>query len=441
MKAMTMTRDSWQLALIVALVALPFSDAWAADLTKADPAAIARWQDMRFGMFIHWGPVSITAKEISHSRGSTELPIEKYDALYKEFNPVKFNADEWAATARAAGMKYMVLTAKHHDGFCLWDTKCTDYNIMRSPFSRDVTKELSAACHRAGLAFGVYYSVCDWHHPDFPRTGEKGKVVRETSDLDRYTVYLKAQITELLQGYGPILTLWFDHAQVFGGDRGQVVINLARSLQPDILVNNRSMARGDFDTPQQKVGIFNLERPWESCMTITTSGGWSWRGEKDGAKPLADCLAMLVRCAGADGNMLLNVGPRPDGLIDPKQVSRLAEIGDWLAKYGDAIYGTRGGPYLPTQNIASTRKGNTIYLHITAWPEDTCKLPALAAKIRKSSLLTGGAVNVRQTADGLEIAVPKSDRQAMDTIVVLELDMPAIQIGPITVKDERISPK
>ena len=422
------------LLALAALVPCICSTAAAAEPEKpARPKAIEAWKDLRFGMFIHWGPASITAKEISHARGSTELPIERYDALYKEFNPVEFNADQWVAVAKAAGMKYMVLTAKHHDGFCLWDTKLTDYNIMQSPFRRDIVKELSAACQRAGMAFGVYYSVCDWHHPDFPRTGEKGKVTREKSDLDRYTVYLKGQITELLQGYGPLVTLWFDHAQVFGSTRGQEVIDLARSLQPDILANNRSNARGDFDTPQQKLGAFNLERPWESCMTI--SGGWSWRGEKSGVKSLADCIAMLVGCAGGDGNMLLNVGPRPDGLIEPKQVARLAEIGDWLAKYGEAIYGTRGGPYKPAKHVVSTRKGNTIYLHITDWPQETLKLPPLPATIRKSSVLTGGAVNVRQTADGLEIAVPKSDRQAMDTIVALELDTPAIAIAPISVQE------
>jgi alpha-L-fucosidase len=402
--------------------------------TPARAEAIEAWKDLRFGMFIHWGPSSVAASEISNSRGTTELPIDKYDALYKEFNPVEFNADQWVAVAKAAGMKYMVLTAKHHDGFCLWDTKLIDYNVMQSPFRRDIVKELSAACHRAGMAFGVYYSVCDWHHPDFPRTGFKGTVVREISDIDRYTEYLRAQITELLQGYGPLVTLWYDHAQVFGRSRGQSAINLARSLQPDILVNNRSMAPGDFDTPQQKLGAFNLERPWEACMTLGV--GWSWRGEKSSAKPLAECLAMLVGCAGGDGNMLLNIGPGPDGQIDPKQVARLEEIGDWLAKYGESIYGTRGGPYKPAKHVASTRKDNTIYLHITGWPQDTLKLPPLPATVRKSSVLTGGAVTVRQTTDGLEIAVPESDRQVMDTIVVLELETPALQIEPISVEDE-----
>src|SRR6478752_6454191 len=144
----------------------------------AQPAAITKWQDARFGMFIHWGPVSLKGTEIGWSRGA-QVPVEEYDNLYKQFNPTKFNADEWVAIAKAAGMKYIVLTAKHHDGFCLWDTKQTDYNIMNTPFHRDVVKELSAACKKAGIAFGTYYSTCDWHHPDFPLTSPGGKKVRE----------------------------------------------------------------------------------------------------------------------------------------------------------------------------------------------------------------------------------------------------------------------
>jgi len=168
-------------------------------------------------------------------------------------------------------------------------------------------------------------------------------------------------------------------------------------------------------------------------MTISAHNAWAWGGAKDGVKPLAPCLLMLIRGAGGDGNVLLNVGPRPDGMIDPEQASRLKEIGDWLAKYGESIYATRGGPYKPSKQIVSTRKGNTVYLHILAWPEETLKLPPLAAKITKSSVLTGGDVTVNQTDAALEITVPAASRQAIDTIVALELDKPAIEIAPISV--------
>ena len=398
---------------------------------RPDPAAMKRWQDMRFGMFIHWGPVSLTGQEIGWSRGA-QTPIEKYDSLYKEFNPVKFNADEWAGLAKAAGMKYVVLTTKHHDGFCLFDTKETDYNIMNSPFKRNVTKELAEACRKQGIAFGTYYSTCDWHHPDFPLTSPGGKVRREKSDLDSYNRYLLAQIRELITTCGPLLTIWNDVPQEFKG-RGVNTIKMVRELQPDILINNRTGDGGDYDTPEQRIGGFNMARPWESCMTLSAHNHWAWGGKDDGVKPLAPCLLMLIRGAGGDGNVLLNVGPTPLGEIAPEQAGRLREMGAWLAKYGESIYGTRGGPYKPTKSAVSTRTGNTVYVHITAWPEATLKLPPLGAKIVKSRALTGGEATVNQTEAGVEISVPASSRQEIDTIVALELDRPALGIEPIGV--------
>jgi len=398
---------------------------------KPNPAALQRWQEMRFGMFIHWGPVSLTGHEIGWSRGA-QTPIEKYDNLYKEFNPVKFNADEWASIAKAAGMKYVVLTTKHHDGFCLFATKQTDYNIMNSPFHRDATKELADACRKQGIAFGTYYSVCDWHHPDFPLTSPGGKVQREKFDLDAYNRYLLAQIKELVTNCGPLITLWNDVPQMFKG-RGSNTIQMVRALQPDILVNNRTGDGGDYDTPEQRIGGFNLERPWESCMTISAHNHWAWGGANDGVKPLSACLHMLIRGAGGGGNVLLNVGPRPDGLIDPEQVARLKEIGAWLAKYGESIYGTRGGPYKPAQHVATTRKDNKVFVHILAWPEETLKLPPLPAKIIKAS------ARFEQTGTALTITVPAADRQPIDTIVTLELDRPAIAIAPITVAAESLT--
>jgi alpha-L-fucosidase len=398
---------------------------------KPNPAALRHWQEMRFGMFIHWGPVSLTGREIGWSRG-TETPVEEYDNLYKRFNPTKFNADQWVAIAKSAGMKYIVLTTKHHDGFCLWDTKYTDYNIMHSPFKRDVVKELSDACKRQGIAFGTYYSTCDWHHPDFPLTSPGGTTKREKSDLDAYNRYLLGQVEELITKYGPLVTIWSDVPQMFQG-RGVKTIKLARTLQPSILMNNRTGDGGDYDTPEQEVGAFRMNRPWESCMTISAHDQWAWGGPKDGVKSLADCLHMLIRCAGGDGNMLLNIGPEPTGAIEDCQVNRLKQIGAWTARYGESIYGTRGGPYKPNKHLACTRKGDVVYLHVLAWPDEALRLPPLPAKIVESRLLTGGDVKVSQTDDGIEFSVPKADRQPIDTIVVLRLDKPAIDIAPIAV--------
>ena len=423
------------LALFTALLLTSLTTLHAADAEqpwmKPDAGAVKNWQDMRFGMFIHWGPVSLTHREISWSRGA-QTPVEEYDNLYQKFNPVKFNADEWAGIAKAAGMKYVVLTTKQHDGFCLFDTKETDYNIMHSPFHRDVTKELAEACRKQGLAFGAYYSVCDWHHPDFPLTSPGGKVKREKSNIDAYNRYLLAQLRELITNYGPLVTIWNDVPQEFKG-RGVNTIKLVRELQPDILINNRTGDGGDYDTPEQYVGSFNLERPWESCMTISAHNAWAWGGPDDGVKPLSACLLMLIRAAGGDGNVLLNVGPTPDGVIEQCQVDRLKEIGAWLAKYGDSVYGTRGGPYKPTKSVAATRKGNVIFIHVTGWPAETLKLPPLNTKIVKSRVLTGGVATVNQTEAGIEISVPAASRQEIDTIIALELGRPAMEISPISV--------
>jgi alpha-L-fucosidase len=396
--------------------------------TPVSPVAINRWQDARFGMFIHWGPVSIKGTEIGWSRGDG-IPIQEYDNLYKQFNPVEFNADEWVATAKAAGMRYMILTAKHHDGFCLWDTKQTDHNIMNTPFKRDVVKELAAACNKGGIAFGTYYSTCDWHHPDFPLTSPGGGIARKSSNLDAYTEYLKSQTKELLTNYGPFIAMWYDVPQCFDATRGQSVINLARSIQPEIVINNRTGARGDFDTPEQKVGEFQIDRPWESCMTIGTQ--WSWK-PNDKIKSLEECLHALIRTNGGGGNLLFNVGPMPTGRIEPLQVQRLKEMGDWLTKNGESLHGTRGGPYKPSQWLVSTRKTNQVYLHILKWATDSITLPSLPKVVTSSRSLTGGKVAVKVTADGMTLTMETKDRDPIDTIIELTLDGSAMEIQPVS---------
>jgi alpha-L-fucosidase len=408
-----------------------------------DPAAVERWRVMRFGMFIHWGPVSLTGNEIGWSRGR-QTPVEVYDNLYREFNPTGFNADEWAGLAKAAGMKYVVLTTKHHDGFCLWDTKQTDYNIMHTPFGRDVVKELSEACRRQGIAFGAYYSTCDWHHPDFPVTSPGGKVRRDKSDLDAHTRYLRAQVTELIRNYGPLTTIWFDVPQETGPEHGLPTARLVRSLQPDILINNRVFRMpdhagaadlqdsvGDYTTPEQRIGKFERDRPWESCLTVSAHNHWAWGGADDGVKTPAACIGMLVRCASGDGNALLNVGPRPDGVIDPAQAGLLREVGAWMSKNGESIYGTRGGPWKPGLDIGSTRKGSTVYLHLLRAGAGTLELPALPRTVVSASLMSGEAIRVEQNGGTLRLEIDPSMIDPMDTIVRLQLDGSAMDIPPI----------
>jgi alpha-L-fucosidase len=404
---------------------------------KAKPESLQAWREARFGMFIHWGPISLKEAEISWSRANSNpkcpnhgaIPVAVYDNLYKEFNPTKFNAKEWVAVAKAAGMKYMVLTAKHCDGFLLWDSKVDDYNIMHTPFKRDVCAELAKAAHEAGMSIGWYFSPVDWRDPDC-RNEKNAEFVKR----------MQGELTELLSNYGKIDILWFDTDGGSSPWDQDTTYRLVRRLQPGIVIDDRldyglhpdsSNSWADFYTPEQQVGGFDNRRPWESCMTISRHDQWSWGGTDDGVKTYVQCLRMLTGCAGGDGNMLLNVGPTPTGEIAPEQAGRLKELGDWLAKYGSSIYGTRGGPFKPGDFGVSTHQGNMIYLHITSWPDETLTLPAIPAKIVHSTVLTGGHATVTQTAGAIEVTVPPEDRQESGTIVALELDRPASDIAPL----------
>lgn len=406
----------------------------AASESKADrEQRLAWWREARFGLFIHWGPVSLKGTEIGWSRagerrgyGSSgnQVPAEVYDNLYTQFNPTNFNAREWVSIARAAGMKYLVFTSRHHDGFSMFDTKADEYKITspRSPFRRDVVKELADACHEAGMPFGLYYSQPDWRHPD-----------AFTPDRhDRYLAYLKQQVTELCSNYGRLDIFWFDGLGKPAKDYdGEALVKIIRRLQPHIVINNRTGLPEDHDTPEQRVGKYQDDRPWESCITICRQ--WAWKPD-DEMKPLKECLQTLIRCAGGDGNLLFNVGPMPDGRIEPRQVERLREMGDWLSKYGATIYGTRGGPFKPGKWGASTRKDQTVFLHVFDWPANGLNLPPLDGKLVASKVLTGGQADVRQSAAGISITVAPSDRQPISTIVALKfdravIDLPAASVG------------
>jgi alpha-L-fucosidase len=401
------------------------------DNAGPDSQRIEWWRDARFGLFIHWGPVSLQGTEIGWSRGGerrgygstgTEVPVEVYDNLYKRFNPTNYNAEKWVAMAKAAGMKYVVFTSRHHDGFSMFDTKANDYKITsaESPFRRDVVRELADACHKAGMPFGLYYSQPNWQHPD-----------AFTSDRhSQYLAFLKTQVRELLSNYGKVDILWFDGLGKGAADYDAVAVNkMIREIQPGILINNRNGLPEDFDTPEQVIGKFQNDRPWESCITICQQ--WAWK-PNDNMKSLQQCLETLIRCAGGDGNLLFNVGPMPDGRIEPRQEARLREMGAWLGAYGQTIYGTRGGPWKPNASVASTRRGDTIFVHILKWNGETFTLPNIPAKIVGASLLTGGKVDMKQTDEGIVLSVPASDQQPIDTLVKLKLDGSAMDLAPVS---------
>ncbi|MCX7017309.1 MAG: alpha-L-fucosidase, partial [Candidatus Sumerlaeota bacterium] len=393
------------------------------------------WREARFGMFVHWGPVSLKGTEIGWSRNGPRpgvrsqtwrkdgIPLEIYDNLYKEWNPTEFHADNWVKIAQDAGMKYLVFTTKHHDGFVEFDSALTDYKITSplSPYGRDIVAQLADACHKGGLRLGFYYSPPDFHHPDY-----------RTENHARYIEYLHGQLKELCGNYGPVDIIWFDGLGGKADDwDSERLFQEIHALQPNVIINNRAGLPGDYDTPEQRIGGFQIERPWETCMTICRQ--WAWK-PGDTMKSLEQCIQTLVRVVGGDGNFLFNVGPMPDGRIEPRQVDRLREMGEWLRANGESVYGTRGGPFKPGAWGASTRQGNRIYVHVLKWPESGLVLPPIGKKIVKSSLLSGGAVEVNQTDEGISIAVEPKDRQPLDTIAVLDLDGPVGDITPVGVK-------
>ncbi len=385
--------------------ALPGQD-HAGDTTHAQQ--LAWWKNQRFGMFIHWGPVAQRGQEISWSRGGG-IPTAEYDSLYKTFNPTGYNAGEWVRIAQSAGMKYMVLVTKHHDGFCEFNTKLTPYNIMspNSPFRRDIVKEMADSAHKMGMGLGLYYSPTDWYvHPSQDTTPYSSEYL---------TQYTNQVVDELLTNYGRVETVWWDGSSI--GADPQALLKRMQQKQPWILVNGRGDhgSVSDYGTPEQTIGAFDTLHAWESCMTIDGGGQWAWN-PTGGVKPLRALIDMIVGTADGGGNCLLNVGPRPDGIIDPLQVGRLKEIGQWMDKYGQSIYGTTGG-YIPSGSWGgSTHKGDTVYLHLKKF-NGTVTIPPLNSTIMSTASLTGGTPVVEQTQFNLRITLPLQNIDSLYTIL------------------------
>jgi alpha-L-fucosidase len=430
--------------LLTAVLAVPslLEAAAGPNVSEAYPPRMSWWLEARYGMFIHWDMSSIAGTEISWSRkGSKPLDITgdpagyvedpAYDSLYKNFNPTKFNAREWVALAKESGMKYIVFTTKHHGGFCMWDTKYTDYNIMNTPFRRDVVRELAEACRKVKMPLGFYYSPRDWHHPDYG-----------IGDNRKYVDYMNGQVRELLTNYGKVDVLWWDS---YGrGDlthfwRVGETFDLVQKLQPGILMNNRLAElgaynqqprpwMGDFDTPEQRLGEFQNTRPWESCMCVVDAAGGGWSYRPDGkVKTYAACMKTLLGCATGDGNLLLDVGPDSTGVIPADQAEALRKVGVWLKKYGESIYGTRGGPFRNGAWGGSTFKGNKVYLHVSQWNGQQLELPPLKAKITSFACLTAKTpdLKVEQTTQGIALSLPIARQDPIDTLICFTLSAPA----------------
>lgn len=404
-------------------------------------SAVEQWQSNRFGMFIHWGPVSLSGQEISWSRANSNtncpnngpIPANVYDNFYKRFDPTNFDAANWVSIAQAAGMKYMILTAKHADGFLLWPSKVDPYNIGATPFRRDVCGEFAAAAHREGMEIGWYFSPMDWRDPDC-----------RSAHNDRFNSKCQKELRELLSNYGRISVVWFDTDGRPAAWDPADTYGLVRKLQPGVLINNRLemgsftewahqnnlRSEEDFMTPEQRIGAYDDQHPWETCMTLGTQ--WSWK-PNDKFKTAAEVISILARTIGGDGNLLLDVGPMPDGRIEPRQVQILKQVGAWLKQNGESVYGTRGGPWKPSRAVESTRKGNTIYLHILRWNNEEIELPALPRTVESASLLDGAPVSVQQRDGKLVVSVPAGRRDPVDTVVKLKLDGSAMDIAAIDV--------
>ncbi|MDN5285825.1 MAG: hypothetical protein JWR38_2099 [Mucilaginibacter sp.] len=408
---------------------------------KTPKALMDQFMDKRFGMFIHFGPVTQRGTEIGWSRNK-EVAQADYDSLYHEFNPQLFNADAWVKTAKDAGMKYLVITAKHHDGFCLWPTAFSDYNISNSPFKRDIVQELAQACKKQGITFCIYFTVLDWHDPDYPIPNPHDSTKNVKGDMTAFKTRMKNELKEVITKFKPFM-LWFDGywEKPWTTADGKEIYGFIKSVDANVIVNNRlgkvsdklsEEAVGDFLTPEQTIGKLNMSEPWESCITICNQ--WAWK-PNDQMKSLKQCIQTLVTTASGNGNLLFNVGPAMDGHIEARQVTRLKEMGAWLKLYGESIYSTQGGPYVPNEVYGATRKGNKVYLHIFQRKDGTLSIPALPkVKIIKAYFMNGAAVAVKTDNDSYKIELPAVLPDENCSVIVLELDKNALDIPVIPVK-------
>jgi alpha-L-fucosidase len=322
------------------------------------------WHEAKFGMFIHWGLYSVIGQH-EWAKEYEGIPLSQYEILAKNFHPKPNAARDWARLAKRSGQKYMVMTSKHHEGFCHWDTKLTDYNAMKQGPGRDLIAEFAEAARSEGLRFGFYYSLMDWHHPD-------GAICKtDEAARRRFVDYTHGLIRELMTNYGKIDILWYDvdwplTAEQWESER---MNEMVFSLQPDIIVNNRNGLPGDFSTPEQEIRASESGRAWETCMTLNDSWGFN-RGD-DAWKNSKTIVDNLATCARGGGNYLLNIGPTEDGSIPHESTEVLTEVGRWLDTNGTSIYGTERGNLNPTTNLNFTRRGNTLYIHQKFWPGHT----------------------------------------------------------------------
>jgi alpha-L-fucosidase len=443
-------------AIVLALLLASPVDAQ--DFTREAPAQrdarMAWWRDAQFGMFIHWGAYAVPAGTYNGERvagigewimSRGHIPIAQYEGYVRRFNPVQFNADEWVRIAKDAGMKYVIITSKHHDGFAIFDSKVSPYDIVdATPYHRDAIRALSEAAHRAGLKFGVYYSIMDWHHPDAqgPNFPDYNSSTWTNPAFGRYVeTYMKPQLKELLTQYPYIDVLWFDGEWVadWNDERGRDLYNFVRGIRPSLIVNNRvghtrqglsglnqqgQIGLGDFGTPEQRVppeGLPGVD--WETCMTMNDT--WGYKSYDDDWKDTRTLLRTLIDVASKGGNFLLNVGPTADGVIPAPIVWRLGEMGDWMRVNGDAIYGTTVSPYgMPAWGrYTAKRASGKVYAFVFDWPKNgRLELTGMKGRPLRAYLLADGkALQVEPADSGFAVRLPPVPPSSIASVLVLEV--------------------
>jgi len=380
------------------------------------------WHEARFGMFVHWGLYSQLGRH-EWVMNRERIPLKQYEKLARTWKPKERPAREWASLAKKAGMKYMVMTTKHHEGFCLWDTKQTNYNAKKCGPKRDLVREYVEACREFDLKIGFYYSLMDWHHPDGARCA-KNEAARR-----RFIDFTHGCVRELCTNYGKIDVMWYDVSWPLTSPElweSRKMNAMVRELQPHIIINNRSQLPEDFGTPEEHVTAAEKGRAWEACMTFNGSWGWQPCPPEDWHS-VRKVIEMLRTATAGGGNLLLNIGPKADGSVPEEAVERLVPVGKWLDKYGEPVYGKVDRAegiegWLPTGRW--TRKGNTGYFWVTRWPGEELVIGGMKSKLLKASFVHDGKpIKFRQTKDQLILrGLPKTSPDKIAGVTVLKLD-------------------
>jgi alpha-L-fucosidase len=412
------------------------------------PDRLQWFREAKFGLFIHWGVYSMIGRE-EWARQLLQIPLKEYQYYADNFNPVDFDPDTWAALAKDAGVKYVIITSKHHDGFSIFDSQYTDYDIMKAKYGRDILGPLSSSMKKAGVPLGFYYSIMDWHHPDYlPRRGWETDRSSKGADFGRYMDFATNQLKELVTKYDPAV-LWFDGEWEHSNEeqRAFAIEKILLGLKPTLLINDRLFKRepghGDFGTPENYVPATGVRNPdgsprlWEACYTMNWNG-WGYNRTETEFHSSSQLIRQLIEIVSKGGNLLLNVGPQPDGRIQADFVARLRRMGEWLKTNGEAIYGTTASVFerLPFFGRC-TVKGNTLYIHVMGRPADgRIRLPGLKTDVKKTYLLTvpGKPLTFKRAGKDVIITLPERERDPDATVVVVELQ------GPPVVEPYRIVP-